>query len=423
MALRRIIPFCGAAICGIATLSGCVVTNMPGKSGRVVTVNGATVTVNGVNVTGGIGANSAEDTVQKRFIAGSVSSLKADANTGSIEISSTEAGSDEIHVQATRTIHGSDSVETLKPLLADVSVQAELVNGALVLSSKHPADFDKRNISVSVDYVVTVPQRLALDLRTGSGAITVHGIKGDARLHTDYGGIELTDIGGSVDASTTSGAVSIHGAEGAKRIDAKTDYGDIDLTQVSGAIDANTSSGTITVQDARNAVNMKLHSDYGKVSISNAAGSIDASSSSGVVRISDSQLFNHLSMHSDYGSVEASNITSAGPELRVELTADSGTVTYEGQASDLTMQSDYGAVNGELGSALTLRSAALRSSSGAVTLALPASTSAKVDASTSSGNVDLPNGHSDSSGSVTLGQGAAHVKLESDYGNVALRTK
>jgi DUF4097 and DUF4098 domain-containing protein YvlB len=411
------ISFCAAASCVFASLTGCVVTTT--SRGR----NNTTVKINGVTVSGGTSANSAEETVQKRFKAESVRSIQSTTDSGSIRVLPVESGPDEIRVQATKTLHGAESADTLKSLLAEVTVQAELVNGALVLSAKNPADFEKRNISVVIDYVVTVPPRLAVDLRTGSGAISVRGVQGGSKLHSDYGSIDLRDVGANLDVSTNSGSVSIEQALNTTGIAAKSSYGNIDLRQVAGSIAAETDSGSVTVNDAERAGSIKLHSGYGNVTVSNASGMLEATSSSGTVKLSNSRLSSRLSLHSDYGNVEATDVSSAETALTVEMTTQSGAITFLGAASDLTLQSDYGVVNGELSSALTLRAAALRSSSGSVSLVLPANSSASVNASTSNGSVELPSGRSGNSGSMTLGAGSAHVKLESDYGDVVLRTK
>ena len=214
----------------LASLAGCVTTT--------TNRNGVTVTVNGVNISSSIRANSAADTVQKKFIAKSVSSLQSDGSAGSISVLTDETGQNEVHVQATRTLHGSDSAETLKTLLTDVTVQADLVNGALVLSSKHPADFEKRNVSVTIDYVVTVPQRLALDLKTVSGSITVRGVRGGAKLHSGYGNIDLADVGAVLDVSTSSGSIVIDRGQDASGITAKSSYGNIYIRTFSGDINA-----------------------------------------------------------------------------------------------------------------------------------------------------------------------------------------
>jgi hypothetical protein len=404
---------CAAAGAALASLSGCVA--------RTIHRNGVTVTVNGINASGVVGSNSATESVQKRFQAGSVSSLKADTDYGSIEIIPMESGKDEIHVQATKTVHGSDPSDKLKTLLSSVTIQADLVNGALVLTSTHPADFNNQNISVSIDYVLTVPPRLALALRTGSGAISVNGALGGGKLHSDYGDIKMKDVGGALDVSTSSGSISVERA--ANAIVAKSSYGNITLNNISGDIDADTQSGTISVHSVDKASTVKLHSGYGNVSLDGGCGTVDASSTSGVVTLNDCRITNHLKLHSDYGNVEATNVTSQQPELNAELTTQSGSATFNGEASDLMLHSDYGSVNGELGAALPLRTATLRSSSGSVSLTLPATASARVNASTSSGTVDLGNGDNGSSGSLTLGSGAAQVNLESSYGNVVLRTK
>ncbi len=259
MAQLRMYSLQAAACCALASLSGCnVVTTNVGRSHT-------TVTVNGVVVSGAGPANSAVETVQKTFKAASVATLQAEDRAGSIEIRSIENGSDEIHVTAAKTIIGGDSKKTLTGLLASVTIQADLRGDSLVLSSNYPADFDKRNISVSIDYVVTVPQRMALDLITRSGSITVNGIGGREHLHSDYGNIDLKSVGSNLDVSTNSGAISIENAPTAKEITAKTSYGNISLTQVAGDLDAATSSGTLTVNGVQNAQKVKLHSGYGNV--------------------------------------------------------------------------------------------------------------------------------------------------------------
>ncbi len=134
-------------------------------------------------------------------------------------------------------------------------------------------------------------------------------------------------------------------------------------------------------------------------------------------------------MSSNYGNVEATDISSGSTELQTELTTRSGSVTYNGPASKLILRSDYGPVIGELNAALPLHSADLNSSSGGVTLVLPASSSARVDASTSSGSIQFPDANdngtssSDSHRVTTMGSGEAQVHLKSNYGNVVLRTK
>lgn len=407
--------------CLVASLCGCTVIKNGGRGGSV------TVTINGVD--GAIGSNQASETVQKRFISEHVTTIKAQTESGSITVRPVEDGTDEIHIAATKTVHGSDSTDTLKSLLPSISVQAELIDGTLVLSSKHPVDFGAHHRSVSVDYVVTAPPRLAVDLRSGTGVIKMSGLKGGGTLHTDYGNIEVKDGAGRLDLSSSSGTITLLRAMDAENIVAKSDYGSIDLQQVAGTVQAETSSGSLTVSNAQRAISLKLHSDYGKVTVVDVAGSVQASSSSGAVSLRNARITERLTMHSDYGNVEASGVTCSSPNLKVELTAQSGSVSYSGDASELTLKSDYGAVSGDLTSHLTLMAANLHSSSGSVELTVPASVSAAVVASTSSGTVGIPEGVSnsvDGNGAhktVTLGGGSAPIKLESEYGNVNLKTR
>ncbi len=392
--------------------------------------HGLNITVNGKNVNINAGSNEARDTVQKLFLASKVREVSAETPVGSIEVRAAPAGVDEIHVEATRIITGNDPIESLRTLLPSVAVTAELKDSTLRLSSTEPADFKGRNLQVAVNYVVTVPSRIGVKLNTSSGEIKLEGIHGDIEAESDYGAIHVHDAFGKIKLSGNSGAISVSDSPDSSSISANTKYGDIRLEHVGGALEAETASGAIHIADAVRAVSLKLHSDYGAISVTKAAGRIEATASSGAISIDGSHVSGNLKLHSAYGAVSATGIVATGKDLKVEISADSGAVTYSGDASELNLESNYGEVTGSLADRLPLKSANLHSSSGGVELTLTSTASATVQTVTSSGQVQVPGGivctNSNEDGTdktVMLGSGAAKVKLSSDYGNVALRTQ
>ena len=405
---------------GTLSIFGCAIhTNFQGPGNT-------TVTVNGKNMTTTVGKNEATETVQKRFLAAQVGSVSADTERGNIEVRAATDGSSEIQVQATKSIHGDDPEETLKTLLPSVSVSAELKGTALVLTSDYPEEYKKKNVSVAVHYLITVPSRLGVDLKTSSGDIKLNGVQGGAKVSTEYGSIDVRGAAGTLEVETSSGAITIADAAGANKIFAKTRYGNISIERAGGEIEAETNSGSITVSDVHSATGLTLKSEYGNVELTNAAGKIHATTNSGQVKVNEATVIDSLTLHSDYGNVEANAIVGVGGAslLKVELTTSSGSVLYSGEASDLTLKSAYGGVSGKLTGKIGLKSANVTSSSGSAELTLPQNISATVRTATASGQVDVPGGlvctNSNEDGTdktVLVGGGAAKVKISSEYGN------
>jgi Putative adhesin len=117
--------------------------------------------------------------------------------------------------------------------------------------------------NITIDYEISTPKGVALDLRsgsgdvevdnvgrflkseTGSGSIRAHGIAGPSDLHTGSGDIELQQQGsGEVHAATGSGSIRINGLSGA--LTARTGSGDIEANgNLGGPSKLQTGSGSI----------------------------------------------------------------------------------------------------------------------------------------------------------------------------------
>jgi DUF4097 and DUF4098 domain-containing protein YvlB len=120
--------------------------------------------------------------------------------------------------------------------------------------------------NISIDYDVTAPASVALNLHSGSGDVTVdhlgrylsassgsgdiraHGINGPSELSTGSGDIELDENGaGDVKAKTGSGTIKIHGFNGA--LTARSGSGDIQAEgHLTGAANLGSGSGSIKLR-------------------------------------------------------------------------------------------------------------------------------------------------------------------------------
>ena len=117
--------------------------------------------------------------------------------------------------------------------------------------------------NLSIDYEITVPADVALNLHSGSGDIEVdrvgrylsassgsgnvraHGVHGASSLESGSGDLELEDEGpGAVKARTGSGTIRVHGLNGG--FNARTGSGDIEAEgHLQGASTISTGSGDV----------------------------------------------------------------------------------------------------------------------------------------------------------------------------------
>jgi DUF4097 and DUF4098 domain-containing protein YvlB len=120
--------------------------------------------------------------------------------------------------------------------------------------------------NVSIDYVITAPASVALNLHSGSGDVTIdhvgrfltassgsgdiraHGINGPSDLGTGSGDIELQAVGtGDIKAKTGSGSIRIQGVNGT--LTARSGSGDIDAAgHLTGAANLGSGSGSIKLR-------------------------------------------------------------------------------------------------------------------------------------------------------------------------------
>jgi Putative adhesin len=124
---------------------------------------------------------------------------------------------------------------------------------------------------ISIDYEITAPASVALNLRSGSGDVDVehlgrfisassgsgsvraHGVHGPADLHSGSGDIELQEeAAGEVKAETGSGSIRINGLNGT--LMARTGSGDIEANgHLTGAARLSSGSGSVRLNLAPDA--------------------------------------------------------------------------------------------------------------------------------------------------------------------------
>jgi DUF4097 and DUF4098 domain-containing protein YvlB len=219
-------------------------------------------------------------------VSGGQADLYVSSGSGHVHI--TPGSGNEIHVTAHLHggwSHGQDTQPRIDRIIANPPIQQS--GNSIHIGDVRGEDRELYN-NISIDYDITAPKSVALNLRTGSGDIEVdnlgrflkaetgsgsiraHGIAGPAELHSGSGDVELQQQppSGAVLASTGSGSIRIEGLNGS--LTAKTGSGDIEASgNLTGPASLQSGSGSI-----------RLHIGH------EAHFALDASTGSGSIRVS-----------------------------------------------------------------------------------------------------------------------------------------
>ena len=162
----------------------------------------------------------------------------------------------QIQVHAVKKVDGSSDVA--KKAMAELKIVPTASADGLKIDTIYPKEhgggfFDwlaGQNVSMSVEYEVTVPRSMNLDLGTTNGAIEVDGVKGSHHVSTTNGHIDLSRCGGNVEADTTNGGIKVELTEvtPGKPISLETTNGRITIAlpkSIAAHVDAETTNGSV----------------------------------------------------------------------------------------------------------------------------------------------------------------------------------
>jgi DUF4097 and DUF4098 domain-containing protein YvlB len=168
-------------------------------------------------------------------------------NNISGEIVVSAGSGDEVSIEAVKRTRGDKSE------LANVQIMVDDRAGRVEVRTEHEQnrrDRNGRSDHVSVDYTVTVPASVSVDLHSVSGSVKVSGVHGSLRAEAVSGDVTVVDAPRLEAAKTVSGDVSLTGV---------TADGDLSAGSVSGnvrakglkarGLDLGSVSGDINVSD------------------------------------------------------------------------------------------------------------------------------------------------------------------------------
>ncbi|UCE40601.1 MAG: DUF4097 family beta strand repeat protein [Candidatus Aminicenantes bacterium] len=230
----------------------------------------------------------------------------------------------EVKIDALKTSKAS-SMDKAKENASKVKIEVTRENGILKIETKYPKPSIK-NLSVSVNYKVTIPSQAAVKAKSVSGSVT------------------LENIGGNAAAETKSGNVTVYGARnGAK---AETVSGSVKVRDIDNGVYCKTASGNVRAENVTGNADLKCVS--GDVTAENIRGDVEADTVSGNVKLLDITGANVVKGKTMSGSTIY--LGEISPNGRYSLNAHSGTVEMtipSNSAFDLNASTFSGSIKTE----------------------------------------------------------------------------
>jgi hypothetical protein len=191
-----------------------------------------------------------------------------------------------------------------------------------------------------VDYRITVPADMSLEISAHEGDVQIDGTRGDVQVSSTEGQITLTGGRGRIALSSVEGDITVTGADG--RISLTTVDGGIIMRDAAGDIEANTVDGDITL-DGVNGTNVDAKSVDGDISYNGTlkdGGHYSLSTHDGDVTLRVPAINATVSVSTFSGDFDSDfevTLRSGGRRRRMDFTLGNGSARVELESFDGTI--------------------------------------------------------------------------------------
>jgi len=257
---------------------------------------------------------------------------------------------------------------------------------------------------VTADLNVSLPRKAALTIAAARGDVNVEGRDGNVEISSQRGDVSVQDINGDLTLNVERGGVGMG-------------HGTIRVSQVSGDVNLQGRSNDVSIADVKGAV--RVNGDVGEsLKLSKIGKTVSFKSSR--TDLEFSKLDGDLDLDSD--SLRGDNLF--GP---VRLSTRSKDVSLESVSGDVRVQDENSGVQIGLKAPGNVQ---IDNRNGDITLGIPDKVGFKMEARSRGGEVqaDFPgvnvsNTDEDGKALGTFGNGAMHLVLNSEHGNITVHKR
>jgi hypothetical protein len=371
--------------------------------------------------------------------------LKVTDDAGDVTITGAEV--DTVQVKVVKTAYDStqaradDEVKTIKYTI-------EQTGNTVTLKYELPKPMNFSNNINTVDFIVTVPNEVTVDVKGSMGEVSVAGTKGNVGIKNDFGNVTVENMEGALSVQTNSGEVNATSiVAGDENIDLRSDFGGVTLKKAGGKdITLDSNSGTITLSEVRATGALTSNTDFGNTKFENgSADSLHIETNSGEVSLIKINVSKQIFVKDDFGDIELEQSLASSYDLH----ANSGTITVDGAKGKLKADSDFGNISISNAQSVTLTVETnsgtvefsgslgvgphyIKSDFGGIDISLPADSKLTVDLKTDFGTIksDLPitvvlNGSNSNSNGDHIGGdingGGEQLTVQANSGNIDIK--
>lgn len=195
-----------------------------------------------------------EDTITRSFRVKEGGKLTMDVERASIEV---EAEKGEV-VKVKVIMKAETSSDTrAQKIFEDYKIDFRHTGNDVTIETDYDNDsgvFSWRSShKLRIRFIVTVPKKYDLDLKTSGGSISISEIEGEVKVRTSGGSLKFDLVKGTVKGRTSGGSIQLEECTG--DADVKTSGGSIRIGRVKGEVKAHTSGGSISVKEVMGTIN------------------------------------------------------------------------------------------------------------------------------------------------------------------------
>jgi len=285
--------------------------------------------------------------------------LVVDVDFGAIQVAAAADG--KVSLEAHRVVEFGDETKEKEYLAAAPVTFTKEVNVVTVRSRRQESwiNWHFGHSRMDASYVLRVPKKFDLDLRTSGGGIAAVDIFGDLKAHTSGGKLEFANLEGTLTASTSGGSIEVEDCRCPTEI--KTSGGHISVVNGTGALHARTSGGRIEVRNLSG--DADLETSGGSLVLEKIRGKLVGRTSGGSIHTSiPGEVAGDVQLKTSAGSIQLAVPENAG--LDIDARTSGGRVISELPLTESESRREHlrGKLNGGG------KSVVLETSAGSITL-------------------------------------------------------
>ncbi|HXQ36604.1 MAG TPA: DUF4097 family beta strand repeat-containing protein, partial [Anaerolineales bacterium] len=168
------------------------------------------------------------------------------------EVTVTGADVEDVEVRVVKTAYDSTQARADEEVKG-IKYSIEQTGSTITLKYELPKSMNFNNNINTVDFIVTVPTEVTVDVDTSFGAVSVSNTKGNVDVKNDFGDVTIENLEGALSVETNGGEVNASSIKAGKEdIQLNSEFGSITLRDANSnniLIDSN--GGGITLREVR----------------------------------------------------------------------------------------------------------------------------------------------------------------------------